>query len=142
VATEEYQGDPEQVPDIARALADRRPQAIVLLGVAGMATVPLLQAIGDVLPGVPLLAASGMLADPEMALPAGPSIEALAPTLAPERAGYEAMRLVLDAVDEGRRDRGRVIAAGLRLGRALATPELGLYRPGAHGRFERVGTAP
>lgn len=141
VATEQYQGDPEQVPEIARALAERRPQAIVVLGVAGRGTVPLLQAIGDVLPGVPLLAASGMLANPELALPDGPSIEALGPTLAPGRAGYEAMRLVLHAVEEGRRDRRRVIAAGLRLGRAIAAPELGLYRLGADGRFERVGAA-
>jgi branched-chain amino acid transport system substrate-binding protein len=142
VATEEYQGDPEQAPDIARALAERRPEAIVLLGVAGRATAPLLRAIGDALPGVPLLAASGMLADPELALPAGLSVEAVGPTLAPERAGYRAMRLVLDAVEEGGRDRRRVIAAARRQGRRMATGELALYRQGADGRFERVATAP
>jgi hypothetical protein len=55
-----------------------------------------------------------------------------------ERAGYEAMRLVLDAVEEGGRDRRRVVAAALRLGRGLDTGELALYRPDAGGRLERA----
>jgi hypothetical protein len=63
------------------------------------------------------------------------------PALAPERAGYDAMRLVLDAVEEGQRDRRRVIAAALRLRERVAAPRLALYRPGADGRFERVGRA-
>ena len=142
VTAEEFQGDPERVPDISRELAERRPDAIVLLGVAGPATVPMLQALGDALPGVPLLAASGMLASPELALPEGPSIEAVGPTLKPERAGYAAMRLVLDAIDKGRRDRLRVITAALQRGRTMATGKLAVYRPGADGRLERAGTFP
>ena len=55
---------------------------------------------------------------------------------------FRSMRLVLDAVDAGGRDRRRVIAAGVRLGRGMAGAPLALYRPGADGRFERAGTAP
>jgi hypothetical protein len=51
------------------------------------------------------------------------------------------MRLVLDAVDEGHRDRRRVIAAARRLAPRIADSRLALYRPGADGRFERVGVA-
>ena len=48
----------------------------------------------------PLLASSGILAAGEaLAVPSGPArIVAVGPALSPERAGYEAMRLVLDAV--------------------------------------------
>ena len=143
VASEEYRGQVDELPDIARALAENRPDAVVQLGVAGRGTIPMLVAIDDQLPGVPLLAASGMLAIRGLALPPGPKrIEAVGPALPPERAGYDAMRLVLDAVDAGGRDRRRVIAAGLRLGRRTADEPLALYRPGADGRFERVGTVP
>jgi hypothetical protein len=48
---------------------------------------------------------------------------------------------VLDAVDEGRRDRRRVIAAALRLGPRVAFDRLALYRPDADGRLQRVGVA-
>ena len=51
------------------------------------------------------------------------------------------MRLVLDAVDEGQRDRRRVIAAARRLASRIAAPGLALYRPDADGRLERVGVA-
>ena len=51
------------------------------------------------------------------------------------------MRLVLDAIDEGGRNRERVIAAALRLRARVAAARLALYRPGADGRFERVGAA-
>jgi branched-chain amino acid transport system substrate-binding protein len=142
VSAEEYQGDPERVPDIARELAERRPDATVMLGVAGAATLPMLRAIGDALPGVPLLAASGMLASPDLALPESPSIEAIGPTLEPERAGHRAMRLVLDAIDAGGRDRRRVIAAALERGRTLATGGLAVYRPGADGRLRQAESAP
>ena len=143
VASEEYRGQIEEIPELARALAEHRPDAVVQLGVAGRGTIPMLVAIDDQLPGVPLLAASGMLAIRGLALPPGPDrIEAVGPVLRPERAGYEAMRLVLDAVEAGGRDRRRVVAAGLRLGRRMTTEPLALYRPGADGRFERVGTVP
>jgi hypothetical protein len=51
------------------------------------------------------------------------------------------MRLVIEAVEEGRRDRQRVIAAALRLHKQVASARLAVYRPGADGRFERVGAA-
>jgi branched-chain amino acid transport system substrate-binding protein len=142
VASEEYRGRPEDVPDIVRALAERHPAAVVQLGVAGRATTPMLLAMGDQLPGVPMFAASGMLASPALALPAGTRVEAFGPALSPERAGYEAMRLVLEALGRGGRDRRRVTAAALRLARRDATAELALYRPGPDGRFQRVETVP
>jgi hypothetical protein len=143
VESEEYRGQVDEIPEIVRDVAEDRPDAVVQLGVAGRGTIPMLLAIDDQLPGVPLLGASGMLAIRGLALPPGPEqIEAVGPTLPPERAGYEAMRLVLDAVAAGGRDRRRVIAAGLRLGRRMAGEPLALYRPGADGRFERAGTAP
>jgi branched-chain amino acid transport system substrate-binding protein len=141
VASEEYRGRPEDVPDIVRALAEHRPAAIVQLGVAGPATVPMMLAVGEQLPAVPVLASSGMLADPRLAMPAGTDVEAFGPALTPERAGYEAMRLVLEAVGRGGRDRRRVIAAALRFG-SHATAELAVYRPGPDGRFQRAGIVP
>ena len=94
--------------------------------------------IDAVLPGVPVYATSGMLALPELSVPPGPEhIEAFGPVLGPERAGYDAMRLVLDAIDAGRRDRRSVIAAGLRLGKTLPTRRIALYEPDEHGRFRR-----
>jgi branched-chain amino acid transport system substrate-binding protein len=139
VASQEYRGRIDDIPEIARGLAGGRPDAVVQLSVAGRATIPMLVAIGDQLPGVPLFAASGMLALPKLAVPPEPKqIEAVGPALPPERAGYDAMRLVLNAVDEGGRDRRRVISAGLRLGRRLATGRIALYRPGPGGRLSRV----
>ena len=93
-----------------------------------------------------LRAAARLERDPrragDLALPAGPArIEAVGPAIAPERAGYDAMRLVLDAVERGparppARDRRCAAAARPGGGAPLA-----LYRPGADGRFERVGAA-
>jgi hypothetical protein len=45
------------------------------------------------------------------------------------------MRLALDAIARGGRDRRRVIAAGLELGRGLATTRVVVYRPGPNGHF-------
>jgi branched-chain amino acid transport system substrate-binding protein len=139
VATEENRGRAEESQDIARALAENRPGAIVHLGVAGPATVPLLNAIADELPGVPLFASGGMLAAPRLALPSEPRMEAVGPRLEPERTGYEAMRLVLDAIAEGGRDRRRVVSAALRRGRDLPGDQVVVYRPGPDGRFEPAG---
>jgi branched-chain amino acid transport system substrate-binding protein len=139
VASEEYRGHVDEIPDIVKGLAEGRPDAVVMLGVAGRGTIPMLVAIDAELPGVPVFAASGILALPELALPPGPTrIEAVGPALSPERAGYEAMRLVLDAVAEGGRDRRRVVSAGLRLGRRVETDEVALYRPDAEGRLRKV----
>jgi branched-chain amino acid transport system substrate-binding protein len=140
VDTEEYRGQVDDIPDIARDLAEGQPDAVVQLGVAGRGTIPMLVAIDDELPGVPVLASSGILALPELALPAGPRrIEAFGPAISPREAGYLAMRLVLDAVEEGGRDRRRVISAALRLSRRLPDARVVRYRPDGHGRFARVG---
>jgi hypothetical protein len=86
-----------------------------------------------------VLASSGILALPELALPPEPErIEAVGPALEPRRAGREAMRLVLDAIERGGRDRRRVIAAGLALGRRLAPARVVGYRLGPDGHFSQV----
>jgi branched-chain amino acid transport system substrate-binding protein len=143
VASEEFRGELDEIPEIARELAETRPDAVIHLGVAKPTTGRLLEEIDSALPSVPLFASSGILAAQEtLTLPAGVArIEAVGPALAPERAGYDAMRLVLEAVEEGRRDRQRVIAAALRLHKQVASAHLAVYRPGADGRFERVGAA-
>jgi ABC-type branched-subunit amino acid transport system substrate-binding protein len=139
VAAEEYRGQVDEVPDIARGLAEEEPGAVVLLSVAGRGTFPMLVALGDQLPGVPVFASSGILALPELAVPGGSDrIQALGPALTPEEAGYLAMRLVLDAVAEGGRDRRRVISAALRLSRRLPGDSVVVYRPDQHGRFART----
>jgi branched-chain amino acid transport system substrate-binding protein len=143
VASEEFRGEPDEIPEIARELAETRPDAVIHLGVAQPTTGPLLEEIDSALPSVPLFASSGILAAQDtLVLPAGVArIEAVGPALAPERAGYDAMRLVIEAVKEGRRDRQRVIAAALRLHKQVASARLAVYQPGADGRFERVGAA-
>ena len=76
---------------------------------------------------------------PQLALPSGPSrIAAVGPALPPERAGYDAMRLVLDAIAEGGRDRRRVISAALRLGRRQPPDPVVVYRPDEHGQFAKA----
>jgi len=136
VASQEYRGRVDDIPDIARHLAEGDPDAVVQLCVAGRGTIPLLMSIGAQLPGVPLLASSGILALPELSVPPVPDeIEAVGPAIDPERSGYDAMRLVLDAIEVGGRDRRDVIDAGVRLGRGLATDRVVLYRPGPDGRF-------
>ena len=141
VAAEEYRGRVEDIPDIARRLGEAAPDAVVILGVAGRGTIPMLVSIGARLPGVPVLASSGILALPELAPPPEPErLEAVGPALDPERAGHEAMGLVLDAIERGGRDRRRVIAAGVALGRSLAKPRVVLYRPGSDGHLRRVAS--
>jgi branched-chain amino acid transport system substrate-binding protein len=143
VASEEYRGRLDEVRDLARELAEARPDAVMHAGVAGPDTGRLLGEIAAQLPAVPLFATSGILAYREgLALSVGPArVEAIGPAVSPERAGYRAMRLVLDSVEEGQRDRRRVIAAALRVAQRAAAARLALYRPGAEGRFERVGVA-
>lgn len=140
VSSEEYRGKVDDIPDIVRGLAEGKPEAVVQLGVAGRGTIPMLTVIDAQLPGVPMIASSGIMALPQLALPAGPEdIEAVGPALSPERSGYEAMRLVLDAVAAGGRDRRRVISAALRLGRRQPPDPVLLYRPDEHGQFAKDG---
>jgi branched-chain amino acid transport system substrate-binding protein len=143
VASEEYRGQLEEILDIAHRLAEAHPDAVIHAGVAGRGTGRLLGEIDTRLPSAPLFATSGILAGRRsLALPAGPArTEAIGPAISLERAGYEAMRLVLDAVEQGQRDRRRVIAAARRLAPRVADSRLALFRPGADGRFERVGAA-
>ena len=142
VASEEFRGGVDEIPEIARELADARPDAVIYLGVATRATGTLLEGIDSALPAVPLFASSGILAAREtLVLPASVArIEAVGPALPPERAGYDAMRLVLEAVDEGKRNRRKVIAAALRPSERVPGA-LAVYQPGADGRFQRVGAA-
>jgi branched-chain amino acid transport system substrate-binding protein len=143
VASEEFRGEIDEIPEIVRELVEARPDAVIYLGVAARGTGRLLGEVGSALPSMPLLASSGILAAGDsLALRAGPvQLEAVGPALPPERAGYDAMRLVLDAVDDGKRDRRRVIAAALRMRERVAAPRLAVYRLGADGRFVRVGAA-
>jgi branched-chain amino acid transport system substrate-binding protein len=159
VASEEYRGQVEEIPDIVRALAEASPDAVVHAGVAGPGTGRLLAAIDALMPGVPVYAGGGMLArDPALPIPAAPRrVEAVTPVppaaaLPPEgrrllgrlrsaegpRAarpealfGYEAMRLVLDAIRSAGPDRRRVIDAALAI-RGRRSP-LGDYRVRATG---------
>ena len=144
MASEEFRGQLDEIPDIARRLAEARPDAVIYAGIAAPGTGRLLGEIDAQLPTVPLFATSGILAgERSLALPAGPArIEAIGPAVSPERMGRDAMQLVLEAVEQGQRDRRRVIAAARRLAPRVADSRLALYRPGADGRFERVGVAP
>ena len=103
----------------------------------------LLGEIDAVLPSVPLLASSGILAAQEsLELPVELArIEAVGPALAPERAGYEAMRVVLDSIEEGRRNRRNVIAAALRLPTRAAARSARPLPTRRRRRFDRVGAA-
>jgi branched-chain amino acid transport system substrate-binding protein len=141
VSTEEYRGKVDEIPDIVEKVATDRPGAVVIAGVAGPGTGRILAAIDAQLPGVPVYATSGILArDPARPIPDAPiSVEALTPIL-PERElpkegreiirragrlagpaaarpeavyGYEAMRLIMDAVEQGGRNRKQVAAAAL-----------------------------
>jgi branched-chain amino acid transport system substrate-binding protein len=152
--TEEYRGKVDEIPDIVAKVAEDRPGAVVLASVAGPGTGRLLAAIDTRLPGVPVYATSGVLArDRRTPIPDAPiSVEALTPVLPrrelppqgreivrragrqggaaaarPEAVyGYEAMRLILDAIEVGGRDRARVTAAAL--GMRERRSALGRYR--------------
>jgi branched-chain amino acid transport system substrate-binding protein len=143
VAAEEYRGQPDEIMDIASRLAEAHPDAVICAMVAGRGTGRLLAEIDTRLPAIPLFATSGILAGRTgVALPAGRErIEAIGPALSPHRAGYNAMRLVLDAIKEGEGNRRRVVSAALRLAPSVADSRLALYRPGAEGRLKRVGVA-
>jgi branched-chain amino acid transport system substrate-binding protein len=166
-ATEEYRGRVEDIPDIARSLAEGRPDAVVYAGVAGPGTGRLLSAIDTGIPGAPVFATSGLLArDPAHPIPSAPAtVEAFTPirsaaALVPKgrailrrlRAsegaaaarpeavyGYEAMRLVLDAIAQAGPDRRRVIRRALTVRRRRSP--LGEYTVRATGDIDGEGFA-
>ena len=155
LTSEEYRGKVDEIPDIVDKVARDDPGAVVIAGVAGPGTGRLLAALDARLPGVPLYATRGMLAarpaGPDSrradqrrgadirARPAaarrsrGRAImsragRASGPAAARPEAvyGYEAMRLILDAIEAGGRNRARVAAAALDM-RGRRSP-LGRYR--------------
>jgi branched-chain amino acid transport system substrate-binding protein len=158
VRTEEYGGRVDEIPDIARHLAEARPDVVVYAGIANEGTGRLMSQIDDQLPGVPVYASSGVLESGPGAIPAAPGrVRALGPVppmnRLPARArrvarrlsaegagrpeglyGYEAMRVVLDAIRAGGPDRERVRRAGTRI-RARRSP-LGRYVMRATGDIE------
>jgi branched-chain amino acid transport system substrate-binding protein len=141
VVAEEYDDEVGDIPDLVRTLVPARPDAVVYAGIAGPGTGRLLAAIDQRLPGVPVYATAGVLArDPALPIPVAPErVEALGAippasrmpadgrrvlrTIAradgPARArpealyGYEAMRLVLDALRSAGPDRRAVMRAAL-----------------------------
>jgi branched-chain amino acid transport system substrate-binding protein len=141
VADEEYRGKVDEIPDIVDRIASSEPGAVVIAGVTGPGTGRMLAALDARMPGIPVYATSGMLErDPRRPIPDAPlSVEALTPILpaselpaagralirragelgGPEAArpeavyGYEAMRLILDGVEQGGRDRAKVAAAAI-----------------------------
>jgi branched-chain amino acid transport system substrate-binding protein len=141
VVSEEYSQRVEDIPDIARSLAEAGPDAVAYAGVAGPGTGRLLAAIDLRMPGTPVFATGGMLArDPARPVPVAPvTVDAYTPirpaseirpagrrilrrlqeadgeaVARPEAVyGYEAMRLVLDAIARAGPDRQRVIRRAL-----------------------------
>jgi branched-chain amino acid transport system substrate-binding protein len=146
-----------------RDIAEDRPDAVVYTGIAGPGTGRILARIDSAMPGVEVHTTSGMLArDPALPIPAAPeSVDALGPIppaaeLPPEGRrllarvrrergpdaarpealyGYEAMRLVLDAIRAAGADRARVIDEALRIRERRDSP-LGPYRVRATGEVE------
>jgi len=162
VASEEYRGRVDEIPDIMRDLVEQRPDAVLYAAIANPGSGRLLAQIDRALPGVPVYASAGMLArDPAVPIPAAPArVTVLGPihpavelppsgrrllarlrrsegleAARPEALyGYEAMRLVLDAIRAAGPDRARVraIALGIRERRS----PLGTYRVRATGEVE------
>ncbi len=116
VASEEYRGDVEEIPDIARALAKARPDAVVYAGIAGPGSGRLLAAIDDQMPGVPLYTAAGLRArDASAPIPSAPvSVELLDP-VPPAGALPASARRLLRADRARGRLRRRAARGGLRL---------------------------
>jgi branched-chain amino acid transport system substrate-binding protein len=161
VRTEEYRGRVEEIPDVVRSLAEARPEVVVYAGIANSGTGPLLARIDQRLPGVPLYATAGVLdRDPGRPIPAAPAsawalgpmppagelsprgrrllsrLAARQPKAARSEAlyGYEAMRVILDAIRAGGRDRERVRRAGTRI--RTRRSALGTYTLRASGDID------
>lgn len=145
VMIERVSDDTDSTADLVRDVAARSPQAVLFAGVPGAAAQSLVAALSRALPRTPLLAAAplarGARVAPEAAVtgvlpgtdqpPRGRRIlrrlghGAAAPARPEALYGYDAMRLVLDAIDQGGPDRRKVVRAALAAGR----------RVGATGRF-------
>jgi branched-chain amino acid transport system substrate-binding protein len=162
VEAEEYRGRVDEIPDLIRDLSDEDPEAVVYAGIAGPGTGRILAQIDRALPGVPVYGTTGMLArDPAVPIPAAPpTVHALASTppvseltaagrrllvrvrrthgqraARPEAVyGYEAMRLVLDAIRAAGADRARVMREALRA--RERDSRLGTYRVRGTGEVE------
>jgi branched-chain amino acid transport system substrate-binding protein len=168
VGIEEYRGRVDEIPDVVRDVAGDRPDVLLYAGIAGPGTGRILARVDSALPGVPVYATYGMLArDPEVPIPVAPaSVGALGP-IPPESElphegrrllarlretdgvdvarpealyGYEAMRLVLDAIRLAGADRARVIEEALRIRERTGSP-LGPYRVRATGEVETTAFA-
>jgi branched-chain amino acid transport system substrate-binding protein len=168
VETKEYRGRVDEIPDVVRDVAEDRPAVLLYAGIAGPGTGRILAQVDRALPGVPVYATYGMLArDPAVPIPtAPPSVNALGPVppeselpaegrrllarlretegaevARPEALyGYEAMRLVIDAVRTAGADRARVIEEALRIRERRDSP-LGPYRVRATGEVETTSFA-
>jgi branched-chain amino acid transport system substrate-binding protein len=167
VATEEYRGRVEEIPDVVRNLDESRPDVVVYAGIAGPGTGRLLAQIDHTMPGTPVYATAGLLArDPAVPIPAAPSAVYAYGSIRPASElpangrrllatvrrregpaaarpeavyGYEAMRLVLDAIRAAGADRAKVTREALRI-RERRSP-LGAYRVRATGEVELPGFA-
>lgn len=143
VVAVEYDGDVETIPDKVDEIAAADPDAVVYAGVAGLGLEPLLSDVDQKLPDVPLYTTAGVLVrDPDRPIPVAPlTVEALTPIPPASRMpregrrilreiarrdgreaarpealyGYEAMRLVLDAIRRGGPDRRAVVDAALKI---------------------------
>jgi branched-chain amino acid transport system substrate-binding protein len=163
VETKEYRGRVDEIPDVVRDIAEDRPELLLYAGIAGPGTGRILAQIDHALPGVPVYSTYGLLArDPEVPIPAAPtsvnSVGAIPPeselpvegrrllarlretegadVARPEALyGYEAMRLVLDAIRVAGADRARVMDEALRIRERRDSP-LGPYRVRATGEVE------
>jgi branched-chain amino acid transport system substrate-binding protein len=163
VEVQEYRGRVDEIPDVVRDLAEDRPALVLYAGIAGPGTGRIFSQIDHALPGVPVYATYGLLArDPRVPIPVAPAdVEALGPippaSELPEEGrrllarlretegaavarpealyGYEAMRLVLDAIRMAGADRARVIHEALRIRERRDSP-LGPYRVRATGEVE------
>jgi branched-chain amino acid transport system substrate-binding protein len=177
---------PEELDKLAKDIAadgpDKRPDAVIYTGLADATAQPLLQAIAAAMPGTRMYASSGVMIDSFIRAP-GPDVNIVSPARpvreypasgrkllerlhsefkgpVPVEAlyGYEAMRIVLDAIDRAgphAGDRAAVIREALRqdqssdagpLGPLGLTPEgdvgdqrLATYRRGSRGALEFQG---
>ncbi len=139
---EDFDGSPDAVDTAAQAVAAQDPDAVVYAGATEPGAVRVLGEIGDRRPDVRLVASGGFAAPRDAGFPSESrrAVEVLAPVHPADRYppegrrvlremshdgrparpealyGYQAMRLVLDAVRRAGGDRSRVIRAALRPG--------------------------